>query len=428
MAYVPSHEADVFISYAHRDDFGWIDRFKLELESALARKLRASTKPTIFFDTQDLRAGRVFDKDIPECLKATGFFLAIVSQRYNTSPYCRQKELATFLRSNPPESGRTIQIHLDPSAALPLPKSLAVTFASTKGPFNPGSEGYKDSLRSVYEPIVHELDKLYAHSKMVFLGWPDEADLQQERERLESEIEGRGMRIYPEAIGEFEDDIRLRDALDESAASVHFFGTEADNFAVRQLRLAVQIGKPTIIASRIQAESRRGPAGSPAPVWLGQGNPTIAIANELDRTLGRGRREERNLASGLGKTGLFLVFKPDADHTLGLRLRQRIVNQGPFEVLEPRRDSLASARYEDLSRAKAAVLCWGKAGKGWIDGELDAINSATAINQLYDMRRAVYLKSESPADSNELIGNERILRSDAALDSFLGELQAGVVA
>ena len=236
------------------------------------------------------------------------------------------------------------------------------------------------------------------------------------------------MRIYPEAIGEFEDDIRFRDALEESAASVHFFGIEADNFAERQLRLAVQLGKPTIIASRIQAESRRGSAGSPAPVWLGQGNPTIAIANELDRTLGRGQREERNLASGLGKTGLFLVFKPDADHTLGLRLRQRIVNQGPFEVLEPRRDSQASARYEDLSRAKAAVLCWGKAGKGWIDGELNALNSATAINQLYDMRRAVYLKSDSPADSNELIGDERILRSDAALDSFLGELQAGVVA
>jgi len=25
MAYVPSHRADVFISYSHADDFGWID-------------------------------------------------------------------------------------------------------------------------------------------------------------------------------------------------------------------------------------------------------------------------------------------------------------------------------------------------------------------------------------------------------------------
>ena len=422
MAYVPTHEADVFISYAHRDDFGWIDRFKLELESALARKLRASTKPAIFFDTEDLRAGRVFDKDIPECLKATGFFLAIVSPRYNTSPYCRQKELARFLRSNPPESGRTIQIHLDLSAALPLPKSVPIIFASTKGPFNPGSEEYKDSLRSVYEPIVHELDRLYAQSKMVFLAWPDGADLQEERERLQSEIEGRGMRIYPEAIGEFEDDIRFRDALQESAASVHFFGAEADNFAERQLRLAVRLGKPTILASHIQAESRRGPLGSPDPIWLGQGNPTIAIANELDRVLGLGRREERNLGAGLGKTHLFLVFNPEVDYTLGRSLRQRIVNRGPFEVLLPRSDSLAS-RYEDVSRVRGAVLCWGKAGKSWIHNELYALDRATDSAQLNDIKRAIYLKSPSPADDIEIVAGDRLLQSDAELDSFLGELR-----
>ena len=98
MAYVPTHDADVFISYAHADDFGWIERFKQGFEeSALTRKLRASTKPEIFLDKEDLRAGRVFDKDIPECLKATGYFLPIVTRRYNGSIYCQHKELARFL-------------------------------------------------------------------------------------------------------------------------------------------------------------------------------------------------------------------------------------------------------------------------------------------------------------------------------------------
>ncbi|HVO81616.1 MAG TPA: toll/interleukin-1 receptor domain-containing protein [Terriglobales bacterium] len=423
MAYVPGHEADVFISYAHADDFGWIERLKRELERALIWKLRASTKPEIFFDGEDLRAGRVFDRDIPECLKATRFFLAIITQRYNTSTYCRHKELAHFLKYSPPESGRTIQIQLDLSALLPLPQSLAVAFATAKGPFNPGSEEYKDSLRRVYEPIVHELDKLYAQSKMVFLAWPADADLQKERAHLQSEIEGRGLRIYPEAIAEYQDDIRLRDALQESAASVHFFGTGTDNFADRQFRLAVQVRRPTIVASRERAEHRRGPVGSPAPIWLDQGNPTIALANALDTVLGRSRREERNLGAGLGKTPLFLVFKPDVDHTLGLRLRQRIVTRGPFEVLEPRRDSPAGARYEELSRARAAVLCWEKAGKDWIDSEWDALNSATVSGQLYDMRRAIYLKLADPARRIEPIEGERILQSDAELDCFLSELQ-----
>ena len=63
------------------------------------RKLRARTQPAIFFDAHDLRAGRVFDADIPACLEQTGFFLAMVSPRYNGSDYCKQKELTKFLRA-----------------------------------------------------------------------------------------------------------------------------------------------------------------------------------------------------------------------------------------------------------------------------------------------------------------------------------------
>ena len=34
--------------------------------------------------------------------------------------------------------------------------------------FSLGSDEYKDSLRRVYEPIVHELDRAYAQSKRAF--------------------------------------------------------------------------------------------------------------------------------------------------------------------------------------------------------------------------------------------------------------------
>ena len=134
-----------------------------------------------------------------------------------------------------------------------------MSFASGKDLLKAGTDEFKDALRRVYEPIVHELDKLYARSKMVFLAWPAEPELQEESARLQSEIEGRGMRVYPEAIGEYEPDIRLRDALQESAASVHFFGLETDEFAARQLGLAVQVGKPAIVASRNRAELRYRP-------------------------------------------------------------------------------------------------------------------------------------------------------------------------
>jgi hypothetical protein len=431
MAYVPDFGYDLFISYAHADDFAWIERLKSELEIALSRKLRASSKLSIFFDNQKLRVGRVIDTEISASLNASVFFLAIVSQRYNASDYCRREELTQFLRRNPPESGRTIQIQIDSSAELPLPESLAISFVSGKSPLNAGSGEYEDSLRRVYEPIVHELDRLYAQSKMIYLAWPAERELKEERTRLHSEIEGRGLRVYPGAIAEFESDIRFRDALQESAASVHFLGLEKDDFADRQFRLAAQVAKPLILASRNRAELRAGPAGSPPPIFVDQGNPTIAIANALDTALGRGRRDERELTTGLGKTGLFLVFKPDADGTLGLRLRQRIVNRGPFHVLEPRLKVGASDRYEELSRAKGAVLCWAKAGKNWLEDELDVLNGAVVSGKFYDFRRAIYLKSPGGTENIELVEGDRILRSDAELDAFLAELQpqgAGAVA
>ena len=114
--------------------------------------------------------------------------------------------------------------------------------------------------------------------------------LQEERKNLHSEIEGRGLRVYPNVVADYESPIRLRKALEESSASVHFMGPQQDDFADRQLQTAVQLGKPTIVASSVQAETRRGPEGSPDPIWLGHGNPTIAIANALDQVLGRGRR------------------------------------------------------------------------------------------------------------------------------------------
>jgi hypothetical protein len=69
MAYPLDHNADVFISYAHSDNFAWIEGFKRELEKALIWKLRATNKPEIFVDTESLRAGRIFDKEIAECLE-----------------------------------------------------------------------------------------------------------------------------------------------------------------------------------------------------------------------------------------------------------------------------------------------------------------------------------------------------------------------
>lgn len=420
MAYVPDHKADVFISYA-REDYPWVEKFKAELNRALCSKLRANIAPEIFFDTETIRAGRVFDKDIPDSLAATGFLLAMVSRRYNASTYCIQKELAYFLRLHELTSGRAIQAHLDNSVPLPLPKALAVAFSGEGGAFDLSSQEFKDSLRRVYEPVVSELDRLFAQSKLTFLAFPADSELQAERDRLRLEIEGRGLRVYPEEIGDYADDVRLRDAFAESSTSVHFFAGERDVFAERQLRIAAQLGKPLIIVSTEKAETRQGPTASPPPIWLGHGNPTTATADALDKLLGRGKREEKDLGVKLGKSRLLLVYEAQVDYTLGLSLRQRIVNRGPFEVfgLEPE----PQQRYRSLSSVKAALLCRAKAEPTWLESELDQLNRAMEQASVFDLKRAIYEKSPRVGENLQLLNQDRVLKSDEELDRFLVEVR-----
>ena len=419
MAYIPTHIADVFISYCHDDDFAWIERFKEDLEAVLIRKLRARTKPEIFFDAQILRAGRVFDTEIAACLAQTGFFVAMVSRRYNTSDYCRQEELQEFLRHHPPATGRLIQVRTDLSTALPVDKVLAVPFVGAKGAFQANSGEYTDALRQVYEPIVSELDKLYAKSKLVFLAWPSDPKLKEERKSLKSELEGRQFRVYPEPVAEYESDVRLRDALKQSTTSVHFFGQNPGPFDVRQWDMAVSLGKPCILAYQSLAETRQGPDGSPTPIYLNTGNPTTAIAYAIERIVGIGKRDERAATQSLGQTPVFLVFKPDLDATLGLRIRKRIKSRGPFKVIVPPADR--STRYQDLSLANAALICRAKAGRDWLNREYDALSRAMATSQVLDLPRALYMRE--PDDDLSGLDLDAILQSDNALDTFLTTLQ-----
>ena len=423
MAHVPEHQADVFISYCHDDSFAWIERFKRDLEARLNSKLRARNKVEIFFDTEDLRAGRVFDEQIPECLSKTGFFVAIVSIRFNGSEYCRHKELARFLRHKPVSEGRVIQVKHDLSADLPLEDSLAVDFANQAGPFVTGTPEYEQALRKVAEPIVLELDRLYAQSKVVFLAWSDDEGLERERKRLQSEIEARGLRIFPQPVAEFEPDIRLRDALQKSVTSVHFLQAQSNEFEERQLRIAREIGKPGVVASLASGETRLGAAGSPPPIWLGQGNPTISVANVIDVLVGRGKRDEPNPGTALGKTGLFFVFKPDSDSSLGLKLRQRIVNKGAFDVVVPPFQSATNDRYDSLNRSRAAILCGGKADPSWFRHEFDALSEAIVMRELYELRRALYQPPGGASNGFELGEKDSILHSERDLDAFLATLR-----
>jgi hypothetical protein len=96
MAFVGSFEYDIFISYSHVDDLGdaWVKRFHEALEIALAQRVGRMGVVRIWRDPR-LDGDQLFDDTIRTALERSAIFLAITSNGYIASEYCRL-ELQTF--------------------------------------------------------------------------------------------------------------------------------------------------------------------------------------------------------------------------------------------------------------------------------------------------------------------------------------------
>jgi len=118
---------------------------------------------------------------------------------------------------------------------------------------------------------------------------------------------------------------------------------------------------------------------------------------------------------------IFLSFKEDSDAMMGLKLRKRIISRGPFEVIVPPPDR--SARFEEFSRAKAALLCRPKTDGDWLPRELQALNHAMVAAQMFDLRRALFFSSPDGISGLDILEDDAILHSEEDLDVFLHQLQ-----
>jgi TIR domain-containing protein len=99
------YEYDVFVSYArvdnvpvHPAELGWVDSFIDILGIDLGMKLGRREAFRIWYDEQHLRGNHEVDGHIPEQVKKSRLFLAILSPGYASSEFC-QRELQTFVDS-----------------------------------------------------------------------------------------------------------------------------------------------------------------------------------------------------------------------------------------------------------------------------------------------------------------------------------------
>jgi hypothetical protein len=105
MAYVPGYDFDLFVSYAHvdnepidRSEDGWVDALIGILTIDLGTKLGRSEAFSIWVDAQHLRGNHEVSNHIPEQVKRSALFLAILSPGYVSSTFCL-RELQGFIDS-----------------------------------------------------------------------------------------------------------------------------------------------------------------------------------------------------------------------------------------------------------------------------------------------------------------------------------------
>ena len=100
MAQSPGYEHDIFISYAHNDNYGfggnagWVDVFEDWLYNWLSKR-RGLTDLHIWRDKKRMQGNTVFDDSIQKALESSAIFLALTSRNYLLSEYCA-KELCHF--------------------------------------------------------------------------------------------------------------------------------------------------------------------------------------------------------------------------------------------------------------------------------------------------------------------------------------------
>lgn len=93
MAYLRGFKYDIFISYNHVDNLGddaWVSGFHKTLEVALAQRIGRMGLVGLWRDKR-LQGDQLFDETIREAVTGSALFLAITSNGYLKSDYCRQE-------------------------------------------------------------------------------------------------------------------------------------------------------------------------------------------------------------------------------------------------------------------------------------------------------------------------------------------------
>jgi hypothetical protein len=246
MPYVPGCSADVFISYAHRDNQdGWVTALKEKLTKKLNPFLAGHAE--VWFDDR-IRPGIYFKREIQQRLKDTPIFVAVVSPSYLDSDFCIADELDWFQNQGGKEVIQLVKVPLEAGQKVPLSEShFKVLYHEDDGHLLDG-----DPLNKILDEVVAAMTRRLREFRelrpKIYLAQVRNEDQKPSWEQLKNRLHADGYAVLPKGILPVRvPDSRIREWLEAARLSLHLESVPDDPLAQRQLAIARQIGRPLLV-------------------------------------------------------------------------------------------------------------------------------------------------------------------------------------
>jgi len=383
MAYVPSFEHDIFISYAHADDdvatgTTRVTDFHRDLVSRLKIRLgaRAFHKPEewVFFDRTGLNAGDQLNPRLERAARRSAIMISLLSPSYLQADWCI-REVEWFLEGRRMARDR-IERMLIPVVVNPVGEDdlsqfpqFAHRLRASLCPHLPGSIEWTRFLDNLANQVTTHLNAARKRHGAVYVG---EAYSAAQDLRAELVEELRGFRCIPEnAIFAQKDAVSA--SLAEAKLAVHFLGypaTEAAN-SVDAIDWSLELCKGKTVGylppDRQLAPDERGLVDHIRnhPKWTQLQSTPTELAQILTRELEGCRLPDpaRPIALACDEPDLVTVF------AIASEIHQR--DGDAFAVGTP--DFLADAAAlpfsgwrKLLTKSQGVIVYWGRGQKDYL--------------------------------------------------------------
>jgi len=406
MPFLPKHDFDIFVSYAHAEARDWVDRYCEQLLAELQSLLPGRDKPNLFLDKHDLRAGDSVDAVIRDGLHRSALFLAFISPQYLASPPCMRGELEGFQNLYGPASDRIFQVIRFPIPGRPPVAELLWVQAEER--------------KLLVESMASRLIRLRKESSQLYIAWPGPSG-NADRTRIEKEFKDQRFVVRPNiAFNNHAREGNIRQELRESDISIHIFSTDPDPLADRQFAIAQEFSKPALVVTRNPEEPRRHHKDSSPAVYFPASNAMTHLIARVNEHSGP-QKGNNNPPAGQEKR-FALLYNPDLDWQYADDLTQMLRACGADVIppSDPYRDPFLhlEEHLEDIRQSAGVVICWGNATEEWLDG-LDKRLSAlrTRDKEIGRLAKAKYFIE--PPLKRSAKPNEFVIRRKEDIPAFL---------